>query len=198
MYSAYDEYFTINYVYIMFLRMYFLHICKHMELWIEPWAVTAFFVLLVASIWMLVNFYICDSNNCKAFNDAGESAPVGSKEYVEELLYGEFNDGIWPIPYIGASILTPLSLWFIGTPITVRNFAILFFVSFVTIYFMFGFFGHHYIKPITKYVSDWIQDSCPNSSDNQDLNSVSNENILPDDQNITQAEQNISSDNNTQ
>lgn len=126
------------------------------------WAgVFAFAILIVSSIYILVQFYICDSFNCKAFNVAGQNAAPGSKEYVTSLLYEEFNDGIWPIPFIGATILTSLALWFIKVPITIVNFAIVFIISFITIYFMLGFFGHHYLRPITKYVSDWIDDYCP-------------------------------------
>lgn len=149
-------------------------------------AVICFFILLVASVWMLVSFYVCDSHNCKAFNDAGSQAEPGTKEYVQEVLYQEFNDGIWPIPYIGAAILTPLSLWFLQIPITILTFAILFFVSFVTIYFMLGFFGHHYINPITKYVSDWIEDSCNVTSSVNNVCSTNN-NFSPyfDDINVT-------------
>lgn len=129
---------------------------------IEIVAVIAFVVLLASAIYMLVSFYICDSHNCKAFNDAAKVGPPGSKEYVVAVLNGMFNDGIWPIPYIGASILTPLGLWFMNKKITIYDFAILFFVSFVVIYFMFSFFGHHYIKFITQYVIQYIEDDCPN------------------------------------
>jgi hypothetical protein len=54
-------------------------------------------------------------------------------------------------------------LWFLGVPITVRNYAIVFFVSFATTYFIIGFFGHHYLKPIAEYVSDYVEDHCPGS-----------------------------------
>jgi len=68
-----------------------------------------------------------------------------------------FNDGMWPLPYIGAAILTPLSLWFIGSPITILNFAILFFVSFATFYFILAFFGHHYVNFVVDYTTDYIR-----------------------------------------
>lgn len=135
-----------------------------MELWLEPWAILAFFVLLGASLYVLISFYICDNQNCKAFNDAGAVATPGTKEYAITVLNGLYNDGIWPIPYIGASILTPLSLWLIGVPITVKTFAIVFLISFIVIFFMFGFFGHHYIKFIRNYVRDYIEDNCPTVS----------------------------------
>lgn len=128
---------------------------------VEILAIIAFVVLLAAACYMLISFYVCDSHNCKAFDEAANKAPVGTKSYIIALMGELYNDGIWPIPYIGASILTPLSLWFIGIPITVRNFAIMFFVSFVTIYFMLTFFGHHYIRIISNYTIEYIRESCP-------------------------------------
>jgi hypothetical protein len=133
---------------------------------IEILAIITFIVLLGASIFMLLNFYVCDSQNCKAFKIAGNKAPEDTKEYVIALLGELGNDGIWPLPYIGAAILTPLSLWFIGIPITVVNFAILFFVSFVIMYFMFSFYNHHYIKFIARYTAEFIQSDCPSNSIN--------------------------------
>lgn len=123
---------------------------------------------------MLINFYVCDSQNCKAFNCASQKGATGSKEYTLALLGELYNDGIWPLPYIGAAILTPLSLWFIGVPITVLTFAKVFLVSFIVIYFLFSFFGHHYIKFISLYVSNYIQSNCP-SSQGETLNEGSDE-----------------------
>ena len=128
---------------------------------IEFLAIITFIVLLGLCIYLLAMNYICDSNNCKAFKEADAVAEPGTAQYATTILQETFNDGIWPIPYIGAAILTPLSLWFMGVPITVLNFAILFFVSFVTIYFMFSFFGHHYLRPLTRYVSEYIDENCP-------------------------------------
>ena len=128
-------------------------------------AIITFIILLICALFMLNNFYICDSHSCKAFKQAGKVSSVkGTKEYVIALLGELCNDGIWPFPYIGASILTPLSLWFVGIPLTVKNFAIVFFVSFVVIYFMFTFFGHHYGKVIAKYTAEYIRSNCTNPS----------------------------------
>jgi hypothetical protein len=129
---------------------------------IEVVAIIAFFVLLGAAIYMIVSFYVCDNQTCQAFIQSEKTATPGTKQYVLNLLDELYNDGIWPFPYIGAAILTPLSLWFLGKPITVKDFAIVFLVSFITIYFLFSFFGHHYIKFITNYVSDYIDNNCPN------------------------------------
>lgn len=134
-----------------------------MELWIEPWAVLAFLILLGASIFMLINFYVCDNQNCKAFNEAGKVAPKGTKAYTIALLQEFFNDGIWPLPFIGGAIAAPLILWFVKIPITVLNFMIVFLVSFIVIYFMFSFFGHHYINFIAAYVISFIEANCPST-----------------------------------
>ena len=131
---------------------------------IEVFAIIAFVVLLAASVWMLIDFYVCDNQDCKAFVQAEKAAPRASKQYVLTLLKELYNDGIWPFPYIGAAILTPLSLWFINAPITVQNFAIVFLVSFITIYFLFSFFGHHYVRFVSLYTSNYIQNNDPESN----------------------------------
>ena len=128
---------------------------------IESVAIFAFLVLLGAAIYMLVCFYICDSQSCKAFNEAEKKSEKGTKEYTLALLDELYNDGIWPIPYIGASILTPLCIWITRIPLTTVDFAIVFLISFMTIYLIFSFFGHHYIKFIASYVSEYIDSSCP-------------------------------------
>ena len=133
-----------------------------MEL-IDILAIITFIILLGASLFMLYNFYICDNQNCKAFDQAEKSAPRGTSEYVVSLLGELCNDGIWPLPYIGASIITPLALWFLNIELTVRNFAILFFISFTVAYFTFSFFGHHYIKFVARYSADHISQKNQNN-----------------------------------
>lgn len=122
--------------------------------------IIAFLALLGASIYMIYTFYICDDQTCKPFDVAASKAPLGSREYVKSLLFELYNDGIWPMPYIGSAILTPLCLWLLGLPLNIKTFAILFFVSFVVIYFIFSFFGHHYIRPISTYVMSYVERSC--------------------------------------
>lgn len=135
-------------------------------LWVEPLAILAFIVLLFSAIFMVLQFYVCDSENCKAFTDADEVAPRGSKDYTIALLNNLYNDGIWALPYIGAVIITILTLWLIGVPITVKTFAIVFLISFIVIYFLFSFFGHHYIKFIATYVAEYIDNECPGVNTN--------------------------------
>ena len=144
---------------------------------IEFLVIITFIVLLGLSIFLMAMNYICNGFNCKAFKEADGVAEPGTAEYTMILLREMFNDGIWPIPYIGAAILTPLSLWFIGIPISVINFAILFFVSFVVIYFMLSFFGHHYLRPITTYISDYVDNNCPATAAVNNNESVNNNTV---------------------
>ena len=131
-----------------------------MEL-IDILAIITFIILLFAALWMLAEFYICDRNNCKAFQEADRKAERGTLDYCYALLHEFFNDGIWPLPYIGSAILTPLSIWFLGIEMTVRNFAIIFFVSFATTFFILGFFLHHYVRPIQEYLDQCFNEFCP-------------------------------------
>lgn len=130
-------------------------------------AIITFMILLIFALYMLNDFYICSSDpsarECKAFRQADKitKAKNGSnKDYFIALLGELCNDGIWPLPYIGAAILTPLSMFLIGVPITVRNFATMFLISFIVVYFMFTFFGHHYAKIIAKRTSEFIRSDC--------------------------------------
>jgi hypothetical protein len=116
----------------------------------EVLVVIAFIILLIVAICFIVSFYVCDGYNCKAFTVAETEAPRGTKEYALALL-----------PYVAAAIITPFILWFLCIPMTVRAFALIFLVSWIFIYFAFAFLGHHYIRFISLYVSDYIQGACP-------------------------------------
>lgn len=161
-----------------------------------------FIILLASAIFMLVNFYICDRHACKAFVEANtrmediaiandptiqrSTEPIkspmafqASAEYIIALMGELYNDGIWPIPYIGSAILTPLSLFIMKIPITVYNFTILFLISFFVIYSMLSFFGHHYVRIITGYVTENLRSKVnTNTSDK-------NTNVVIDDPNET-------------
>lgn len=130
----------------------------------EILAFLAFWALLGAAIFMMLAFYVCDGQSCKPYVTAETVAPPGTQEYVLTVLNEFATDGVWPIPYIGAAILTPLCLWFLKIPITILNFGVLFFVSFVIIYFMFSFYNHHYVKMISQYTSNYIRSNCPGST----------------------------------
>jgi len=131
--------------------------------------VLAFFVVLIIAICFVVSFYVCDGYNCKAFTCAESQAPRGTKEYAIALLGEMFNDGIWPLPYIAAAIITPFALYFLCVPMTVRAFAIVFLVCWLFAYFAFSFIGHHYVRFITLYVSEYITNSCPGGTFTRDI-----------------------------
>lgn len=126
---------------------------------LELGVVLIYLVLVLASIYMLVTFYVCDSHKCKVFRMAERKGATGSKENLLSVLDDVGEDGVWPVPFLAASILTFLTLWFLGCEITVRNFALLFFVSFAVFYFIINFFIHHYIKPVTEYAADYIKNN---------------------------------------
>ena len=141
----------------------------------DTFIIIAYFVLLIFSIIMLYNLYICDSYNCKAFTDAQNKYQVGTKKYYIDLLNNVYGDGFWCFPYIGASILSFLTFWFLNIPNTLYNFGILFFVSFCVIYFTYSYLGHHHIKVINDYIVDYISDNCTDNIDAM-LNANNNDN----------------------
>ena len=144
----------------------------------DTFIVVSYFGLLICAIIMLYYLYICDSYNCKAFTDAQQNYPVGTKKYYSDLLNNVYGDGFWCFPYIGASILSFLSFWFLNIPNTLYNFGLLFFVSFCVIYFTYAYLGHHHIKAINDYIAWYIADNC-----NDNINAMLNNNITNNDNN---------------
>jgi len=136
-----------------------------------------FFILLFLAIYFISEFYICDSYNCKVFLCGENKSPRGTKAYVIFLLNEFYRDGMWPFPYIGAAIITPLCLWLLDICITVKNFTIIFLVSFIFIYFLFSFFLHHSVKFVSEYVSDYINQNFPNNNDSGICMKVINDNL---------------------
>lgn len=135
-------------------------------------AIIAFFVLLGASIYMMLQFYVCDNYDCKCFKVADKKTEKeNTLKYISYLQKELGADGIWPIAYISSAILTPLFLWFMDGVIyyyneqnkvgeirifSVKNFALLFLISFAVMYFMISFVVHHYIKPVVNYTTEEI------------------------------------------
>lgn len=124
-------------------------------------AIFFFLSILVIALLLIYNIYLCDGQTCKPFTIASNTGVRGSREYTISIVNSIYDDGIWPFPYIAAAILTPLSLWFLNVPITIQNFAIMFFTSFAVIYFIFSFLGHHYVRYLTGYVTSYIEEFCP-------------------------------------
>ena len=128
---------------------------------IITWTTFIFYIFLLGmAVYLLVVVYVCDSETCKPFTDAEEKGEKGSKEFTIDLLDNTVNDGMWPFAYVGATILTALTLWFWGINITARLYGIVFITSFLVIYALFVFFAHHYLWPIKTYVADFIDQQC--------------------------------------
>jgi hypothetical protein len=126
----------------------------------DTFIIVVYFSLLFMGIALLYNFYICDNLTCGAFTNSEDLYPKGTKNYYAELLNNVYADGFWCFPYIGASILSFLSFWFLNIPNTLYNFGFLFFVSFCVIYFTFAFLGHHHVRIINEYVAHYIINNC--------------------------------------
>lgn len=92
----------------------------------------------------------------------------GTKEYTKELTNSIFADGTWPIFYLSASISTPIILLATGFPVTIKNFTIIFLISFFTFYCTFQFVLHHYLSIIKKDISNYIA----KNGEQKDINNI--------------------------
>lgn len=122
---------------------------------IEVAAIIVFVILLIMAVIFLLNFYICDNGNCKAFRCAEErGGEKGSFEHLVALLGELGNDGVWCFPFIGATIMTIIVFWFLEVEFSIRAVFLMWFVCFVVNYILFSFYNHHYLKPLAKYVTN--------------------------------------------
>jgi len=103
---------------------------------------------------MIVKFFNCDDYNCKAFKDADEISERGTKEYAINLLKTTGNDGIWGLCWVSSAIVSVLIMWLADVPFQLVTYTIILLLVFLTEYVIFNFFIHHYIKPITGYSID--------------------------------------------
>jgi hypothetical protein len=115
---------------------------------VEVLTVLAFLCLLGVALYLVSEFYICDGERCVLFRRQLD---------IEGVLTGALRDGLWPVPYIGAAILTTLTLWIKGEKFTPRSFAISFLIAFIVMYLGLSFLGHHYLQPILDHIRDYIQ-----------------------------------------
>lgn len=121
--------------------------------------VILYIAVLIAAFYLLWEFYICNNDNCKVFKKAEEKYPIGSKEYTLYIVENFYSDGIWSIPYIGATLISIIALFLLNIPINLTNFFILFFISFIVAYFLFIFLGHHFIREIINNISNYIRNN---------------------------------------
>jgi len=119
--------------------------------WYDYILILIFVIIIIVAIYMIMTFYVCDAQNCKAFN-ISNGYPPNSPAQAKSLLSETANDGVWPFAFIGAAITTAFAFWLVMMPFTVRDFTIVFLAAFITIYALFKFYEHHYIKPINKKV----------------------------------------------
>lgn len=134
-----------------------------MIFWYEIVAIIVYIILLIFSVLMLLDFYVCDHGKCKIYDDANQQAPLNTKENVLIVTNELGADGAWCFPFLGASIIAFVSLWFLQIPVTTLNVAILFIIGFLTIYALFSFYTHHYILPVKKYISGYIDEHSSDS-----------------------------------
>jgi len=129
----------------------------------------SFFILLIMCIIIIHGIYLCDNFTCVPFERAEKGGTPGTAAYTIALLEQLYADGIWPFAYISAAFATVLVLWYLNAPITIITFAIPFFIIFAATYFAFSFIGHHYIRFITQYAIDYIENNCPAAVTNEEV-----------------------------
>ena len=157
----------------------------------EGLVILAFLILLAAGIFLVVTVYVCDGQQCKAFKEATKKGETGTVDYTTGLLAEIGNDGVWPLPYIGSVIVAALCMWFLRIKVTVMNYAVLFLVTFVTNYFLFSFYNHHYLKPIVNYSISFINNNCDAIVTQNDIENVGNVDVVEENvENVDVVEEN--------
>lgn len=106
--------------------------------------IITFAILLIAAIYILVTFFVCDNHRCKAYVDADFDATGDRGRLGVEAL----NQSIWALAFVGGAIAMGLILTFGRMPMDIINCSIVFFISFVVIYFILSFYIHHFIRPV--------------------------------------------------
>jgi hypothetical protein len=119
--------------------------------------ILTFVILLIMAIVLLLITYICDNQACKPFNEAFQQPT--KKKIMLKLLDNLAEDGIWPYAYISSSILAAIFFSTLPIQLTVKLFALAFLLTFIVFYAIMGFFIHHYIKPIKRYIMDYINEN---------------------------------------
>lgn len=126
--------------------------------------IIVFIILLIFSIYLYIGYYLCDNYTCKSFTQS-ESKTDSKEAQIEYLVENIGGHSVWPMAYIGAAIITFFSFWFLRLGWNIKRIALLFLVSFIVIYFIFAFWVHHYIKPMTTYINNYIESITPAKND---------------------------------
>lgn len=128
----------------------------------------AYLILLCFSLILLNQQYVCDGERCNIYVRAGEKYPPGTDSYYAYILNNIGLDGVWPFALICGSIITVLAIWLIDAALTLQNFAIIFIITFIVVYFIITFYNHHYIRPILASASMFITNNCGEEDINAD------------------------------
>jgi hypothetical protein len=142
--------------------------------------IIAFFALLIMAIFLLSEFYIADNKKCKSYNDASLKGKLGTKEHTVALTNSLFNDGVWPVAYIAASISTGFIILGLALPATVQNIMIIFLFSFIPYYAILLFVIHHYAQFIKNDIVAYIENVDNNENKNintDDAKSIDDNNV---------------------
>lgn len=125
--------------------------------------IMAYIILLMFSIFLLLDGYICDNQTCSIFTAAFKKPET--KYQILYILDKLCEDGIWPFAYISASILSALFFGVLPIELTIRYFTITFLLSFITFYCIMAFIIHHYVIPVKNHIKDYIKNI--DSNDNK-------------------------------
>lgn len=117
--------------------------------------IIVYVLLLIFAIHLLINGYICDDHTCSPMIKAKKQS-TRKKEQLH-LLTDIGQDGIWPFAYIASSILCALFFSILPMLLTIQTFIVVFLVTFIVFFCIIGFFIHHYIVPIKKYIMTYIE-----------------------------------------
>lgn len=118
-----------------------------------------FFLLFFMSLILISTIYICDGQQCDAFQKADQLFPDDRKNYILYIIDKLGSDGIWPFAMMTAIIVTFFVIIATGTPSTIQFIITVFLVTFLCIYGALNFLVHHYIAPTLEAVEDYIKDT---------------------------------------
>ncbi len=119
--------------------------------------IIVYVTLLIFAVILLLGGYICDGHTCRPMVEAKEKTKTEKKEQLY-LLDHLCEEGIWPFAYIASSILCGLFFTIFPIMLDVKTFTIIFLITFIVFFAIMGFFIHHYVIPIKRYMRQFIED----------------------------------------
>ena len=88
--------------------------CSTTNIWLDLMGIIVVVLLIALALFFVYTFYVCDSLTCVPFKNSNEEAVPGTLEYDILLLQNTFEEGIWPIPFLGGIVISLMSIWFVG------------------------------------------------------------------------------------